>query len=56
MKVCYLNQGRSLIPALAMMTDGAGLRLWGGVGRTGNSKEGTERSRGQGWGSKQGPA
>lgn len=36
MKVCYLNQGISLIPALAIMTDGAGPRLWvGGRGRQG---------------------
>lgn len=56
MKVCYLNQGISLIPALAVMTDGAGLRLWGGVGGPAIPREGTEGGRGQGKGSKQGPA
>lgn len=45
---CYLNQGISSESALAMMTDGAGRRLWDGAGGMGHPKGGRRGVQGLG--------
>lgn len=47
MKICY--QGVSSVPALAVMTDGAGLRLRDGAGGAGSSEGGGTGRQGWGW-------